>query len=206
MSSNESERGAIDLSLSDLASLGTFVSGVAVLISLVYLALQVRQAERNQRGLMQQGRADRLSFMLLQMADSGMADAYFKGVNAPQSLSESELERFLLVCRAAFISGEDSLLQHKAGLLDAAAFGSYAAGVRGQLGGPGLRVAWRLLAHQFRPDYASFMNEQLEQARPQPGRRPAGDLERADPGAAGGRVLTPTTWSPPGLALAGELE
>jgi hypothetical protein len=31
------------MSLSDLASLGSFVSGFAVLISLIYLALQVRQ-------------------------------------------------------------------------------------------------------------------------------------------------------------------
>lgn len=31
------------MSLSDLASIGSFVSGVAVLASLIYLALQVRQ-------------------------------------------------------------------------------------------------------------------------------------------------------------------
>ena len=45
------------MSLSDLASLGSFVSGVAVLISLIYLALQVRQTEKNQQSLMQQGQA-----------------------------------------------------------------------------------------------------------------------------------------------------
>ena len=37
------------MSLTDLASLGSFVSGVTVLISLIYLALQVRQAEKNDR-------------------------------------------------------------------------------------------------------------------------------------------------------------
>ena len=34
------------MSLSDLASLGSFVSGVAVLVSLIYLALQVRQPKK----------------------------------------------------------------------------------------------------------------------------------------------------------------
>jgi hypothetical protein len=34
------------MSLSDLASLGSFVSGLAVLISLVYLATEVRQSHR----------------------------------------------------------------------------------------------------------------------------------------------------------------
>jgi flagellar biosynthesis/type III secretory pathway M-ring protein FliF/YscJ len=54
------------MSLSDLAALGSFISGVAVLASLVFLFFQmrqmteqVRQSERNQRALMQQGRSMR---------------------------------------------------------------------------------------------------------------------------------------------------
>ena len=38
------------MALSDLASLGSFVSGVAVLISLEYLALQICQAEKLRMG------------------------------------------------------------------------------------------------------------------------------------------------------------
>ena len=41
------------MSLADLASLA---SSIAVLVSLLFLALQVRQSNRNQRSLMQQGR------------------------------------------------------------------------------------------------------------------------------------------------------
>ena len=37
------------MSLSDVAAIGSLVSGVAVLVSLVYLSLQVKQAERNQQ-------------------------------------------------------------------------------------------------------------------------------------------------------------
>jgi hypothetical protein len=42
------------MSLSDLASIGTLVSGLAVLISLVYLSLQIRQTAKDQRALMDQ--------------------------------------------------------------------------------------------------------------------------------------------------------
>ena len=48
------------MSLSDLASLGSFVSGLAVMISLIYLAVQIRQAERNQKAMIQQGRTARM--------------------------------------------------------------------------------------------------------------------------------------------------
>jgi hypothetical protein len=43
--------------LSDAASIASIVGSAAVALSLVYEALQVRQAEKNQRGLMQQARA-----------------------------------------------------------------------------------------------------------------------------------------------------
>jgi hypothetical protein len=43
------------MTLSDLSSIVGVISGLAVLGSLVYLSLQNRQMERNQRALMNQG-------------------------------------------------------------------------------------------------------------------------------------------------------
>lgn len=48
------------MSLSDLAALGSFVSGFAVLLSLIYLALQVRQTKRNQQIAIRHSRATRV--------------------------------------------------------------------------------------------------------------------------------------------------
>ena len=137
-------------------------------ISLVYVALQVRQAEKNQRGLMQQGRANRLTMDLMHIAEPHMASVWIKGLHAPETLVGEELERYLLICRAAFISGEDSFLQHSAGLLDESAFRSFTAGARGQLSGSGgMRAAWALHSHQFGPEFVAYMDEQLAHATPQ---------------------------------------
>jgi hypothetical protein len=152
----------IAITLADAATIAGIVSSAALTISLVYVALQVRQAEKNQRGLMQQGRANRLDAILLSMAEPQIASVWLKGSQEPSRLSALELEQFLLICRAAFLSGEDSFLQHKAGLLDELAFRSYSAGARGQLmGSLGMRAAWRLLAHQFGPEFVAFMEEHL---------------------------------------------
>jgi hypothetical protein len=157
------------MSLTDVAAFASIVSSAAVALSLFYVALQVRQAEKNQRGLMQQGRADRVGNALLQIAEPSRASVWIKGGQDPEALSAEELERFLLLCRSAFVSGEDSFLQHKAGLLDEAAFRSYAAGIRGQLtGSRGLRVAWRVLSHQFGADFSAFVDDVIAQIAPQP--------------------------------------
>ena len=56
------------MTLADLAALGSFVSGFAVLVSLVFLYFQLRQlnaqvlqGERNQRALLNQGVATRIT-------------------------------------------------------------------------------------------------------------------------------------------------
>ena len=155
------------MNLSDLAAVGSLVGSGAVALSLVYVALQVRQAEKNQRGLMQQGRANRVSEALLQVATPDMAALYFKGGSAPETLSADELDRYLMICRSAFISGEDSFLQHKAGLLDETAFRSYAAGVRGQFADSrGMRAAWRTISGQFGGEFAAFLDDTLAQVPP----------------------------------------
>src|SRR5258706_3385402 len=152
------------MTLSDIASIGSVVSSVAVAISLVYVALQVRQAEKNQRALMQQGRANRVSSTLLEVSEPGRAAVWVKGLQQPQQLTALELEQFLLISRSAFISAEDSFLQHKAGLLDEAAFRSFAAGMRSQFAAtPSLRAAWRLLCAGFVPDFVAFMDTAMNE-------------------------------------------
>ena len=46
------------MSLSDLASIGSLVGGLAVVITLVFLSIQTRQTNKNQRSLMQQGQTE----------------------------------------------------------------------------------------------------------------------------------------------------
>ena len=67
------------MSLSDLASIASLVSTFAVLISLIYLGLQVRQAEKNQQAAIRQGRATRAVDIILAAGDPALAEALPKG-------------------------------------------------------------------------------------------------------------------------------
>jgi hypothetical protein len=153
------------MTLSDVASIAAIFSSIAVAVSLVYVALQVRQAEKNQRAVIQQGRANRVSDAALALSEPGTAAIMGKGAREPEAFTAEELERFLTICRAAFISAEDSFLQHRAGLLDEVSFKSFAVGAKGQFAASaGLRAAWRMLSSQFDPAFADFMDRQLAEA------------------------------------------
>jgi hypothetical protein len=152
------------MTLSDAESIGSLVSGLAVLVSLVYLSLQVRQSARNQRALMQQGRANRVTDAALRMAEPTLSPIYSKGCSGDESLTADQLDQFMALCRAAFLSAEDSLLQYKSGQLDEMAYRSFATGAQSLLAAPGLRAVWRLSRDQYGDEFVRFMEEVLASA------------------------------------------
>jgi hypothetical protein len=155
------------MSLEQVFYLSQSIASIAVVGSLIYLGLQVRGAERSQRAMMQQGRADRSSNASLTVANSELARVWQKGTDGDPSLTRDELTQWLLLCRSAFLSGEDSFLQYKAGALDQYAFDSYCAGVRSYMGRPGFRAAWSLLGSQFGKEFRAFVDMQVSATSPE---------------------------------------
>src|SRR5215470_13080603 len=138
------------MSLSQLGEIGSFVSGVAILTSLIFLYFQLRQinhqvkqAEKNQQSVIRQGRATRTAGILMAGTDPSLADAFVKGTFGADDISPTQLSQFSAACRATFINSEDTFYQHKDGLLDEATFDGFVAGMKGTWRYPGFRAQWK---------------------------------------------------------------
>ncbi len=158
------------MTLEGIFYLSQCIASIAVVGSLIYLGLQVRGADRSQRSIMQQGRADRVSQSSLTLASPELAAVWQKGMDADPTMTRVEVTQWILVCRSIFISGEDSFLQHQSRALDQAAFDSYCAGVRSYMSHTGFRAAWKLLGGQFSQEYREFVDAQLAVTPIAPGR------------------------------------
>jgi hypothetical protein len=156
------------MSLSDLASLGSFVSGFAVLVSLIYLALQVRQTKRNQQIAIRHSRATRVVELHLALADAAVADAWLHGSGSPQEISRTELSQYNNLCRALFFHFEDSFYQREEGLLNDDAFETVVAGARLSARSPGFRAAWNIARPNFGGRFLAFMDEVMAGAAAEP--------------------------------------
>ncbi len=156
------------MSLSDLAAVGSFVSGIAVLVSLIYLSLQVRQTKRNQQIAIRHSRASRIVELQLALADAGVAGAWLRGSANPREITAVELSQFINLCRALFFHFEDSFYQREEGLLNDDAFATVVAGVRLSARSPGWRAAWRIARVNFAGRFLSFMDEIVAQSAAQP--------------------------------------
>jgi hypothetical protein len=156
------------MSLSDLASLGSFVSGFAVLISLIYLALQVRQTERNQQISIRHSRVSRTVDLHLALADPAVADAWLHGLRSPQEITQTEVGQFVNLCRAHFFHFEDSFYQHKGGVLNDEAFETVVAGARLTARSPGFRAAWGIARANFGGRFRTFMDDVVAKSAVEP--------------------------------------
>jgi hypothetical protein len=90
------------MSLSELAEMGSFISGVAILSSLVFLYFQLRQinqqvkqAEKNQQSAIRQGRATRTVDIVLTGTEPSLADAFVKGTFGDEDISLTQLSQFV---------------------------------------------------------------------------------------------------------------
>lgn len=156
------------MSLADLASLGSFVSGFAVLTSLIYLALQVRQSERNQQISIRHSRVSRIVELHVAFADPGVADAWLHGLGRPNEMTQTEVSQFVNLCRALFFHFEDSFYQREEGLLNDEAFETVVAGARLTARSPGVRAAWKMARPNFGGRFLAFMDDVVARSAAEP--------------------------------------
>ena len=156
------------MSLSDLASLGSFVSGFAVLLSVIYLALQVRLTERNQKVSIRHSRVSRIVELQLALADPGAADAWLHGTASPEKITQTQLSQFINLCRALFFHFEDSFYQREEGLLNDDAFETVDAGARLLARSPGFRAAWKIARPNFGGPFLDFMDGVVAKSAAEP--------------------------------------
>lgn len=153
------------MSLSDLASIGSFSSGIAVVFSFVFLALQMRQANKNQRALMQQGRVARTSELILRMTEPHMIGTIMRGGAGDLTMSAVEIETFVRGVVAMFLNWEDSFIQYSAGTIDATGMDSDLTAMRHFLSLPGYRGVWRTVGRrQFSGKFCEHVDALLGQA------------------------------------------
>ena len=103
------------MTLEEIFYFSQSVASLAVVGSLIYLGLQVRSAERSQRAMMQQGRADRAAHGAMAIANPDLARVFQKGAAGDPTLTREEFTQWMMICRALFLSGEDSFLRITSG-------------------------------------------------------------------------------------------
>jgi hypothetical protein len=153
------------MTLSDLASLGSFISGLAVLVSLIFLYFQLREmnqqsrhAERVQQAASRQQRADRIASNGIAVTDPSVAEAVLKALTGAKDITPIQIVQFERLSIAIFASYQDTFYQHLDGLMIDRDFDALVNTATQTVARSGFRVQWtRRRAAQGR-EFAEFMD------------------------------------------------
>ena len=156
--------------LEALGSIGDFVGGIGVLVTLIYLAVQIKQNTRSVRAAAaQQVLSGAAGFLEHITSDPILTDLFFRGAREPESLAPSDRARLGLVMLALFRRFEAVFQQGERGILA----GEDWAGLRmsmlvtAQL--PYTRQWWPNVASLFSPSFSRFVEALQRQPAAQEG-------------------------------------
>ena len=110
------------MTLSDLGNLGEFISSIAVVVSLIYVAIQIRQNSRETRLASQQRALEASRDMIARMATKEATELFAKGSAEPESLTAAEILQLRLLRTAQMRNIENAYLMHLEGVIDANVF------------------------------------------------------------------------------------
>jgi hypothetical protein len=131
------------MTLSDIATFTTAVSGIAVTASIVYLALQTHQNAKHTRALINQGRVALISQTLLAGTDAGVAAATLIATTGSATPEAVKQRQFQFYFAAQMFGWQDSFSQHERGLLDEDIYRAMMAAVDQSMAVPALREAYQ---------------------------------------------------------------
>lgn len=150
------------MSFSDIASLGSLISGFAVLVSLVFLALQIRQGAKNQRAVIQNERTKLVQDLVVSVNEPEKIETWIRGDAADDGMDDNGCHAYLLRALCTFRLIEEFFYQHRDGMMDESRWESNVRRVEGFMRTPGLRAAWRTHAPGFSAEFAGWMNSLMQ--------------------------------------------
>lgn len=159
------------MTLEDLANIGELLGGIAVVASLIYLAIQIRQNTSSVRSATLAANTDIWTSMLTQVASPQFNEAYLLGSSGKPDLKPHQFLQFYLINRSLFVAFENQFYQYSHGTLDAEIYLGYERSFKNQiLSFPGFRVYWELTRHEFTPEFTARLEKLI------------GEVSDVDPG------------------------
>ena len=154
------------MTLEDLGNLGDFMAAVGVIVSLIYLALQIKQnthqMRQNSKSLLMTnelaGSELGIQGFMALAQNTELADIYRRGTRDLDVLSRDEKFRFGNLMLAIFYINQAGFHNQRQGLSDDDAWRGHTALYREILGFPGVRTWWQAQGHVFSPLYRQFVD------------------------------------------------
>lgn len=156
------------MSLEALYYISQIVASVAVLASLIYLALQTRQAARSSRAVMHENRSATVLRHIDKVSEAEFHPIWTKGTLAAADMSDAEISRFTLQAAGWVVMWEERYREFQEGMLDEKRWASSEHTISRMTMHPGFRAVITLMRPRLDPDFRALLDKHLAIGRAAP--------------------------------------
>ena len=145
-------------------AIGEIIGAAAVVVSLVYLASQIRIQNRESRAASVHQVLHEYSTAISKLHEREMADVWVAAIEDFDSLSPSQRLRFVIYLMVAVRSFEDAYFQWREGRLEDDVWHPLLISLTDVKSTAAFARFWELRRHQFRPDFTDYIDS-LEEGK-----------------------------------------
>jgi hypothetical protein len=152
------------MNVQDLAAVAEIVGGVAVVVSLIYVGLQVNDSTSAIRSTAASDATTTMQSWYLEMGGNRQAsDAWFNAMTSPEPLPAHDEFQFLMSMHAVLMGMQNSYLLSKEGTLDAEFREAVTTAIVAVKDLPGMDRFWRQRRGFFHTGFAEYVDGLLGQ-------------------------------------------
>jgi len=153
------------MNLEDSYFISQIVASVAVVASILYLALQTRQAARYSMASIEEMRLSRACDIAIRNVEGDMAIASLKCGLGDASTTDIEVTQFFVTSTVTLLSIQDAFVQHRRGMIDDSALELSKSQLHFLMTVPGQRVFWALSRARYGAEFATMVDRICDEAR-----------------------------------------
>ena len=143
-----------------ISAIGQLVGALAVVISLIYLASEVRSSARAARLASERSLVEMLIRFAQQVAEHPhLSELFYRGIHDFESLEGAERMRFSALMDQLFRLYEETYYGQSEGHVAARIWRQAEAPLRDFSAYPGVQAWWRSRSHWFSEDFANLVNQ-----------------------------------------------
>jgi hypothetical protein len=153
------------MDITTLAAWGEFLGGIAVVVSLIYLASQIRQNSKLLRASAASTTAQlHVAQNQIVIQDAESSRLFYQGIDDPASLSHEDYMRFQSMVGIQVQAMHQSYEFHQKGIDSEASWCWTDSGMRWFVTNLGFRKWWRERRGGYMPDFRNYVDDLIREA------------------------------------------
>ena len=156
------------MTLQDLGALGELVGGIAIIVSLIYVGLQIRQSTAASRSATAQSFTQQYTEVNQMLIDPDARGVVARGLDGVEKLTVEEKIAFMSVMSSISRTLESFYFQIDEGALDRRLFEGWFVQYLDLLANKGAQEFWKLRKHQYTSEFAEYLDNRMAKHESKP--------------------------------------